>query len=395
MVTESTQIAQMVAWLDDERRKDKALITRLEERFNSQATLITEQTRRIAQLETEIAGLRGSILNPLTFEESMTRLRTELTTALEQAEARRTLAIQDVRKTRDMDREASNKAIEDFRGEVITRLEREMQPRRVEEERLSRVALELQTYADSLNRGLEEFSRTLTYLEEQRRGDSRRIADLGGEILEIAKRNESQQTKVELLEELARRNERGLAELSGNLIEMRQQRQTWVEQEALTAQKRETLMNDMVQRMDAFNGEMQMYSKQALLWSDTHRAIQKELEDFNRVADRVDRRLNEVTELQRLSEERFRVEWEEFQQEDQKRWRQFTLTNEESWRENERAIADLRAQISMMTERIGLIVAQVKSIQLLQNDHLKAVSDYIQALRERSEDETKHLSALV
>ena len=40
---------------------------------------------------------------------------------------------------------------------------------------------------------------------------------------------------------------------------------------------------------------------------------------------RFDRRLNEITEMQRLVEERFRQEWVSFKADDQKRWTNYTL----------------------------------------------------------------------
>jgi hypothetical protein len=53
---ETKQTSQMVAWLDEERRKDKALITKLEERTATQTTLIDDQARRIQTLEGELSG---------------------------------------------------------------------------------------------------------------------------------------------------------------------------------------------------------------------------------------------------------------------------------------------------------------------------------------------------
>jgi chromosome segregation ATPase len=391
---EPTQTAQMVAWLDEERRKDKALITKLEERTSSQAALLEDQARRIQALEGELAALRSTTPTISFFDETIARLRSELNTAIEQAESRRNAVEQDAKKVRELDREAMTRALDDIRQEVSNRLERELQPRKAEEERLARVATELQNYADHLSRNLEEFERTLSFLEEQRRQDSRRLSDINGELLELTKRMEGQQSKADLLEELSRRNERAINELSGTMMEFKQQRQSWVEQEALAAQKREQIMGDMVRRMDAFAEDMAAFAKQVENWSETHRAMKKGLDDFNRLVDRVERRLNEVSEMQRLSEERFRTEWEEFLQDDQKRWRQFTLTNEEAWRSNAKRVEDMLGQLARLNERTDRLLEHLKLLTTAQQEILRTLSDSLQPVRERIDESIKAFSSL-
>jgi hypothetical protein len=376
----------MVSWLDEERRKDKALITRLEERASAQTALIEDQSRRIQKLEGEIAQVRSALINPAVIEEAVSRIRTEFASVAEQVSARRDNAEQEMKRVRDADRETMLRAIEELRQEFNARLERELQIRRTEEERLSRVAVELQAYASNLSRGLEEFERSLTFLEEQRRQDSRRISDMSGEIIDLAKRIESQKPKIELLEELSRRNERNLSTLSGDLVESKQQRQTWAEQEALASQDRERIMADMLHRLDGFSEDMESYAKQVAGWWETQHTMKKQIEDFDRLADRVDRRLNEVAEVQRLSEERFRQEWDEWNQDDQKRWRQFTLTNEESRREQQRWVDELQAQMIKINEQAQIVIEHIKRLRVNQQDIVRNMANMAQTIRENVED---------
>jgi prefoldin subunit 5 len=130
---------------------------------------------------------------------------------------------------------------------------------------------------------------------------------------------------------------------------------------------------------------MDKFSKQFEGWAATYRAMKKQVDDFDRLADRIDRRLNEVAEVQRLSEERFRHEWEEFLQEDQKRWRQFTLTSEEARREQQRSQDDLQAAINRLGEQVQAHLEHLKSLRASQQDALRGLTATIQSLREQSE----------
>jgi chromosome segregation ATPase len=383
---ETKQTTQMITWLDEERRKDKTLISKLEERTISQAALLEEQARRIHELEGQINRLQSSMPDRSTYEEALERTRTELVNQIDQQGTRRETGDQELRRARDQDRETMFKALEELKQEFNTRLEREMQPRRAEEERLSRVAQELQNYADNLSKGFEDFQRSLTFLEEQRRQDSRRLSDTSSEIVEIAKRVDGQTTKVELLEELSRRNERGVSQLNTDLRGFKEERQAWVEQQALLAQEREQTMNEMMRKMSAFSEEMETYAGQFSLYNDTHRSMKKQVEDFDRVADRVDRRLGEVAEMQRLSEDRFRQEWESFLQEDQKRWRQFTISNEEARREQGKETEDLRNQLARISDSLQRLTDNVDSMTTLQRETLKGLLQHAQAINEMGND---------
>jgi len=50
------QLAQMVNWLDEEHRRDRAEIARLQQRVESQSADMIEQARRIQELEARQAA---------------------------------------------------------------------------------------------------------------------------------------------------------------------------------------------------------------------------------------------------------------------------------------------------------------------------------------------------
>jgi SMC interacting uncharacterized protein involved in chromosome segregation len=94
---------------------------------------------------------------------------------------------------------------------------------------------------------------------------------------------------------------------------------------------------------------------------------------------RVERRINEVAEIQRLAEERFRQEWTTFKADDQKRWTNYTLSLDEQ-----------RSEISRRFERISERVTYIEdSIQEIQdtivqlNDlNAKSISALLAAVHE-------------
>ena len=63
------------------------------------------------------------------------------------------------------------------------------------------------------------------------------------------------------------------------------------------------------------------------------RGAKRAQEAYLELNTKLERRINEVTEMQRLAEDRLRQEWVSFKADDQKRWTGYSLSNEESFRE--------------------------------------------------------------
>ena len=55
------QLAQMVNWLDEEHRRDRAEIARLQQRIEAQSADVIEQARRIQDLEARLAATQGHL----------------------------------------------------------------------------------------------------------------------------------------------------------------------------------------------------------------------------------------------------------------------------------------------------------------------------------------------
>jgi len=82
--------------------------------------------------------------------------------------------------------------------------------------------------------------------------------------------------------------------------------------------------------------------KQFQSLDSTHSEVKRTIGSIEELQSRIERRINEITEVQRLAEERFRQEWVTFKADDQKRWTNYTLTQEEQ-----------RTELSRNLEKMG------------------------------------------
>ena len=376
------QVARMIEWLDEERRRDKATIAALEERIQQQQETMTQVSRRVNGIESDQASMRTAFLPAGKEVEVADQLRMETQQMLEQSESKRLTAERETERRAALSRDSLVRPIREI-GERMDRLERsieQMSAIRVEQDRLMSAIPALQQRLDDLAKKLEEPDRRLAFLEEQRRADSRRLSELQSEIPEMQKQVDAVRPKLELLEEMALRNEKRVLETQGGERERRDQIQQFIDQQTLLIQQRDKQIEDLTGKIGKYDDEMQSYIQRFETWSETYRHMKRIIDDFQRIGDRLERRINEVAEMQRLSEDRFRQEWNAWTADDQKRWKQFTLTNDEAWRSHDKEFEGYVARIKDLAEQLPPLRDGIERLWALTRAQAKLYRENFQAI---------------
>ena len=378
------QVARMIEWLDEERRKDKAVIAALEERVQQQTETITQLTRRLGGIESDQTSLRGAFLPAGKDNEIIEQLRAEMLQMMEQNEAKRLNAERESERRAAISRDSLVRPVREL-GERMDKIERaidQMPAVRAEQDRLATSIPALQQRLEDLNKKTEEPDRRLVFLEEQRRADSRRVSELQSEIPELQRQIDAVRPKLELLEEMALRNEKRVLDLQSDERERREQIQQFIDQQNLLIQQRDQQLVALEGKIGNYDEEMQTYMQRFETWSEAYRGMKRIIEDFERIGDRLERRINEVAEMQRLSEDRFRQEWNAWTADDQKRWKQFTLTNDEAWRSHDKEFESYVAHLNDLAGQIPPIRDSLDRLWSLERAQFKLYREQYQAILE-------------
>lgn len=328
------QAAKMIEWLDEERRRDKTTISTLEERLAQQQTLIENLQRRVSGVESDQNVTKAQSTLAIREQELIEQLRKEMRQVVENSEARRLNAEREAERRAGVEREHLTRPVHEL-SQKLTEIERaatDVPVLQQEHDRLLASVNHLQQRIDDLNKKIDEPERRLAFLEEQRRQDVRRLSEVETDLPEIRKQIESIRPKLTLLEDLSLRNERRANEVQNSDHQRREQIQEFIDQQTLIMQQRDKQIDELLNRFGKQDSLMQQNIERFETWEEAYRQMRGIIEDFQRISDRLERRINEVAEMQRLSEERFRQEWNDWRTDDQKRWKQFTLSNDEVWR---------------------------------------------------------------
>jgi len=329
------QIIKRIEWLDEERRKDKLIISSLEDRLMKSEGNITPLMQEIKAVSNDLSRMQAAITRFDQIDSAISQIRIDFPRSVEVIEKQRLEKEREQEKIRLADMESVNVAISNVRKglDPIPDIKKELVARSEEEKRLIRLIAEVDKKVLESKRSDDEYRRSIKLLEENIHQDSKRILDIQGEVSSLRKRVEEQRGKDDLSNETLRKIEMRQNELVNAEVERKQAQTAFIERQSMAQVERDRIWRDWQTRFEIIEGQALNLDSQSQLLDATQRSIKHAQESFEDITQRFERRINEITEMQRLVEDRFRQEWVSFKADDQKRWSNYMLSNDEQIRE--------------------------------------------------------------
>lgn len=337
------QLTKRVQWIEEERRKERDVVAILENRILAMEGGVDGLNQQIKELTSEVARLAAVVTRMDQFDNTLAQQRVEGKLMVDELEKEVFRRADEAEKVRRMDVKSLELNIVDLKKEleVISKLERGLQLRSEENSRLRQMIDETQQKIVEFRRDEEEYTRTYRLLEDGRRQDSKRIIDLQGEVTAIRKRMDDQRGQSELHQTNIRKLETRLLELVAVEAERRDSIATFLDKQAVSQVERDRIWREWQSRFETVEQQSAEVNAKLLTLDATQREANRAQGILEELAARVERRIVEITEIQRLAEDRFRQEWATFKADDQKRWTNYTLTQEEQQGEMVRQIEKL------------------------------------------------------
>jgi chromosome segregation ATPase len=364
--------------LDDERRKDKLIIQTLEERLASVEGNLPGLLQQVKEISGEVTRLTTMLSKFDQIDSSLAQLRVDLGRSVEALEKTRVEREREMEKARLADQEVLSRAISEVRRgqDGIPDLRKSIQARQEEDFRLARLIEEANQKIVEYRRSDDEYRRAQKLLEETQRQEAKRITDMTGEVAAVRKRQDEQRGKTDLVSDSVRKMEMRISEFQAAESERRQTMTSFVDKQNMAVVERDRIWKDWQTRFELIERQGIGLDAQLQAIEATHRSIKRAQEAFEEITQRFDRRINEITEMQRLTEDRFRQEWVAFKADDQKRWTNYSLVQEEQGREEVR-------QFERYNERIVLL-----------EDITQEMQDMVHQMREENQKQLQSLLAL-
>ncbi|MBN1640282.1 MAG: hypothetical protein JXA09_03525 [Anaerolineae bacterium] len=349
-MAEQQQPVINLEWIDEEVRRYRTELIAAQQRINGQHDEIQDLHRHIEDLEGRLAGQQTQLNRITVLERALAQYKEEIRLLVEQqAEAYQ----QDRRegaRIKLIEQDNVNRAINELRKALagIPRLEEELELRAAEERRLNEAQLAVRQRTMELEKRLDTDLRPIPYMQDQRARDARHIAQLQEQTAAVVKAVDGLVNRTLVVEEIAQRNRQNVEDLVTIRSELQGEQRRFLEQMQLGDQERTRRISEWADAEEAREARMKAFADQMRVATEQSQRIKAALASLESIGERLQREQHEMSELQRLSEERQRAKMDEWESETEKRWQREKLLWEQQWRDHDRRNAEV-------LERIGVV----------------------------------------
>lgn len=368
-MVEFDEIEKRLAWLDSERQKDKKLIKELQDTIEGFPGFIQKLSAEIKSLETAV-----KVNTPLParidqLSEEISANRADIMKKIIDVEKTITIGDKKVEKAHRDDVDSLNKRLVEFHSELkpINELKKTVSARVEEEFRIGQKVESVENQIPELHTTDEDLQRQVTLILGERNQESKRITDLQLETAALKKRFEEVRNNYDLDKEAIRKIDKKIDEIVVLEKERKQNQVSFLEKVSLEQVTKNSQWKEWQEKFADLQKIGPSLNAKMLDFDEALRSIKKTQSDFDDINERFNRRINEITEMNRLAEERFRQEWIAFKADDQKRWTNYTLAREEESREDARSLNKVNDRLTKiedtiqdMQDTIGLLTEETK-----------------------------------
>jgi chromosome segregation ATPase len=371
------QLEKQVEWLDKERRAEKKTLTSLQKKIDQFEEILDKANDFTKNLDSEINQMKAASSRLVNFDEALEAHRDGVRKELEAFEKRMKQREGDAKKSQRQEIDAMAKTLSEFQAKfnAMSNLREELISRKEDEERRTQLIAELKDKVDNVGMSEKERKETFSSLEDDWRMDKKRIADLQAEVNTLRKRADEQKGKLDLLSDWQKRGDARMNEIMADESERRAANKAFMDKMSQEWADREKMWKEWNKKFETIDVTSESFSQSMIKIHEADLAIRQAQEEFNKITEQLNRRIHEITEMQRLGEERFRQEWSTFKTDDQKRWTNYSLTQDEQHKEMRRRIEnlidrvtnieetsqDLQDSVQMISEQTGKLMQTLMS----------------------------------
>ena len=231
-----------------------------------------------------------------------------------------------------------------------------------EDDRLSELIMGVRNQIGALSKEVEERTRQIPFLVEQRTSDTRRIAQLQQETVELFKRTEATAGRLPLLEETIRKTGLEIEKLPPQVDTLRDDQVKFMERVRVSIAEREQVLSRWQESIDEQKNLVAQAYERVQNFAQQIEVSRRAVTEMQEFKDLILREQGQVGELQRLAEERIRREMDDFREDFEKKRRKAELRQEHLWSEQDKYNRDVVERFPPLQHDIKLVEALMLSL---------------------------------
>lgn len=373
---EVTELRKRLEWLDEERRKSSRKLAELEQRVELRDRELVSRDRRIQDLEKQLTQVTSQLSRVSMIDTQLSQFRDDIVKMIEQYDKRRIEAERELDSLRRVEHEAINREIADVRKGLptIDRLEQDLALRQAEDTRLSNLIGVQQNALTQLASQIDNAERSLAFLEEKEKQDSRNIGEIQAALLEISKRWEPINNRLEIIGQNLSRVQTTAQNTGEAQVLLRKSISDWTEQVQIGEHERNQRLAGWQRTMDDHATAIERFTADWVNFNNQYNESRTAVDTMKALQVHLEKQQREANELVRVESKRMESRWEQFLSEDARKWKNFEADALQRLSVNDRREREFREQIHALEEdleRLGQELSQTLRVQLAQSEAIK------------------------
>ena len=331
--------------------------------------------KQLKELEVLINRNSTQIASMDKYDNRIDRLNIDLTKQIREVNERADNNLNEAQKRTKIEVDSAKKTIAELYPlmDMFDLIRTDITALKAEDTRLARLNEEMKVKVQDVNRFDEDYRRSLNLLEEGRRQEAKRLTDLQGEVASVRKRLEETRSRFDSFSDSFRTLDTRIAELQTFEKDRKQAQSVFIDKVNSSIYEKDKTFSTWEKRFVEIDKVNLNMNKQIEDLETARQSVAKAVSGVDEVTQRFERRINEITEFQRLNDERFRQEWTGFKSDDVKRWTNYMLSQEEQNRENAQQLKDLAAQVLEVDDLTATLHDQLETLSRNTLLHIQSI----------------------
>lgn len=366
---DTSEATQLLTWLEEERRRDKALLVELQKSTGQYEAHFSNLAHKVAELEERLTQTSTQLAQASRSDQALQQFKDEVLLEVERSEERIRKQADEREKRLRGERQETAKGLAKLgqRVEEASRLSEPLQAQQAEIQRLHKTLSGLKLQIDEAIRDGKERQESVLGLKQRIDRNEKTLAQLMQERGEEKARSEGTHEKLNLLESWAERGTQQMADLQAFGERLRQEQAQLVDQLRTVDDRRSKQLAGWGKEMRSWRADAKQVRE---LLSDADKRLRSEekmMAGLDALRTQLEQDREALEHLQQTREERQRQQLEEWRKENELLW----LRDKERWQQlgEENAKRDARiariweTQIAHMRRQVGELAKLIRDSQ--------------------------------
>ena len=315
-------LIKKVSTLEDENRtynKTLAALNAKIKKIEDSNTTFLETTR---DMRKEVERLGGIVSRLGQFDSALTQVRVDFAKKISELNADQKKVESAIQKALKENLDEVEKITVSTKEILTNALEKRMQAFFEEDSRLYKKVVEMQESKENSIKQEQSLQKMIATNSEETTRISRKIETFQVDFEIVKKKLEELSQKVIIMTDDLRKNEGRFNDLASSENQRKSDQKKFMDQQSLMQMDRDrtwkewTLQfNEVIKKTNANLQDLTIQSRE----------LNSAKDGFTEITQRFERRMNELTEMYRILEERLRQDWAVFKADEQKRWSNYSL----------------------------------------------------------------------